>query len=52
MNSLRDVGAAFGYDTNKITIFEKGGSEFSFGVKSKKEVAKDIVDTLIRLHYA
>lgn len=52
MNSLRDVGAAFGYDTNKITIFEKGGSEFSFGVKSKTEVAKDIVDTLIRLHYA
>ena len=52
MNSLRDVGAAFGYDTNKVTIFEKGGGEFSFDVKSKKEVAKDIVDTLIRLHYA
>jgi phosphopantothenoylcysteine decarboxylase/phosphopantothenate--cysteine ligase len=52
MNSLRDKGAAFGYDTNKITIFEKGGQEFSFDTKSKKEVAKDIVDTLIRLHYA
>jgi phosphopantothenoylcysteine decarboxylase / phosphopantothenate---cysteine ligase len=52
MNSLRDKGAAFGYDTNKITIFEKGGREFSFDTKSKKEVAKDIVDTLIRLHYA
>jgi phosphopantothenoylcysteine decarboxylase / phosphopantothenate---cysteine ligase len=52
MNSLNDKGAAFGYDTNKITIFEKGGQEFSFDTKSKKEVAKDIVDTLIRLHYA
>ena len=52
MNSLKDKGAAFGYDTNKITIFEKGGQEFSFDTKSKKEVAKDIVDTLIRLHYA
>jgi phosphopantothenoylcysteine decarboxylase/phosphopantothenate--cysteine ligase len=52
MNSLKDAGAAFGFDTNKITIFEKGGTEYSFGVKSKREVAKDIVDTLIRLHYA
>lgn len=52
MNSLKDKGAAFGYDTNKITIFEKGGQEFSFDTKSKREVAKDIVDTLIRLHYA
>jgi phosphopantothenoylcysteine decarboxylase/phosphopantothenate--cysteine ligase len=52
MNSLKDVGAAFGYDTNKVTIFEKGGREFSFDVKSKREVAKDIVDTIIRLHYA
>lgn len=52
MNSLRDKGAAFGHDTNKITIFEKGGQEFLFETKSKKEVAKDIVDTLIRLHYA
>lgn len=52
MNSLRDGGAAFGYDTNKITIFEKSGQEFGFEMKSKQEVAKDIVDTIIRLHYA
>jgi phosphopantothenoylcysteine decarboxylase/phosphopantothenate--cysteine ligase len=52
MNSLKDGGAAFGYDTNKITIFEKGGQEFSFEMKSKQEVAKDIIDTIIRLHYA
>ena len=52
LNSLGDTGAGFGYDTNKITIFEKGGKEFAFDKKSKKEVAKDIVDTIIRLYYA
>ncbi len=52
LNSLNDTGAGFGYDTNKITIFEKGGQEFSFDTKSKTEVAKDIVDTLIHLYYA
>ena len=52
LNSLNDAGAGFGLDTNKITIFEKGGQEFNFGIKSKTEVAKDIVDTIIRLYYA
>lgn len=52
MNSLKEDGAGFGYDTNKITIFGKNGEELNFGMKSKQEVAKDIVDTLIRLYYA
>ena len=52
MNSLKDSGAGFGHDTNKITIFEKGGQEFNFDTKSKSAVAKDIVDTIIRLYYA
>jgi phosphopantothenoylcysteine decarboxylase/phosphopantothenate--cysteine ligase len=52
LNSLNDPGAGFGHDTNKITIFEKGGQEFNFDTKSKTEVAKDIVDTIIRLYYA
>jgi phosphopantothenoylcysteine decarboxylase/phosphopantothenate--cysteine ligase len=51
MNSLKDEGAGFGHDTNKITIFGKNGQIFSFGIKSKQEVAKDIVDTLIGLYY-
>jgi phosphopantothenoylcysteine decarboxylase/phosphopantothenate--cysteine ligase len=51
MNSLNDNGAGFGHDTNKITIFGKEGQEFNFDTKSKTEVAKDIVDTIIRLHY-
>jgi phosphopantothenoylcysteine decarboxylase/phosphopantothenate--cysteine ligase len=52
LNSLRDKDAGFGKDTNKITIFSKDGQEFQFGAKSKKEVAKDIVDTIIKLYYA
>jgi len=52
LNSLRDEGAGFGHDTNKITIFDKGGQEFDFAKKTKEEAAKDIVDTIIRLYYA
>lgn len=52
LNSLNDAGAGFGHDTNKITIFDKGGEEISFDAKPKTEVAKDIVDTIIRLYYA
>lgn len=52
LNSLRDEGAGFGHDTNRVTIFTRGGEEISFGVKSKTAVASDIIDTIIRLHYA
>jgi len=49
LNSLKDAGAGFGYDTNKITIFDKAGKEYFFDTKSKKEVAIDIVNTIIQL---
>ena len=52
MNSLNDQGAGFGTDTNKITIFDKSGREFSYELMSKKEVAKNIVDAIIQLYYA
>jgi phosphopantothenoylcysteine decarboxylase/phosphopantothenate--cysteine ligase len=52
LNSLNDSGAGFGYDTNKITIFDKQGNEYPFETKSKKEVAKDIVNTIIQLIHA
>ena len=51
LNSLNETGAGFGLDTNKITIFGKSGEELKFEMKSKQEVAKDIVDTLIRFYY-
>lgn len=46
LNSLRDKGAGFGSDTNKVTILSRDGNNISFGMKSKKEVAKDIIDTV------
>ena len=52
MNSLNDEGAGFGMDTNKITIFDKSGREFNYELMSKKEAAKNIVDTIIQLYYA
>jgi len=52
LNSLNDPGAGFGHDTNKITIFDKQGREYNFDTKSKKEVAKDIVNTIIQLLHA
>ncbi len=52
LNSLNDTGAGFGYDTNKITIFDKQGNEYKFDTKPKKEVAKDIVNTIIQLLHA
>jgi phosphopantothenoylcysteine decarboxylase/phosphopantothenate--cysteine ligase len=48
LNSLRDPGAGFGHNTNKVTIFDKAGHEFPFETKSKAEVAKDIIDVIIR----
>jgi phosphopantothenoylcysteine decarboxylase/phosphopantothenate--cysteine ligase len=44
LNSLQDQGAGFGHDTNKVTILSHNGEKRSFGLKTKKEVAKDIVD--------
>ncbi len=47
LNSLNDKGAGFGYDTNKVSILEKDNNIRIFELKSKKEVAKDIVDKLL-----
>lgn len=52
LNSLNDAGAGFGHDTNKITIFDKAGKEYPFDTKSKKEVAIDIVNTIIQSLHA
>ena len=46
-NSKRAPGAGFRHDTNKITILDAEGST-AYPLKSKKEVAADIVDRLCR----
>ncbi len=43
LNSLADPGAGFGYDTNKISILERDNNILHFELKSKKDVAKDIL---------
>lgn len=47
LNSLNDKQAAFGFDTNKITILKKDGSLVPFELKQKQAVAKDIVQHII-----
>lgn len=47
LNSLNDSGAGFGTDTNKVTIFFADGNKKMYNMKSKAEVAKDIIDAII-----
>lgn len=47
LNSLNDQGAGFKQDTNKVTFFDKDNNEQSFELKSKVEVAQDIVNYVI-----
>lgn len=48
LNSLRDTGAGFRHDTNKIMIIDRQGFE-EYELKSKKDVAVDIVNRLAEL---
>lgn len=50
LNSIRDEGAGFGVDTNKITIIDRQNNIQKFELKSKAEVAEDIVDKLESLY--
>lgn len=47
LNSMRDNGAGFGVDTNKVTIFNSDGSRVDVPLKSKREVAVDIVSEIV-----
>ena len=48
LNSLRDKGAGFGYDTNKVTLIDRKGSQ-ELPLQSKKDVAKVIINKLAGL---
>ena len=48
LNSTKDKGATFGFDTNKISIIEKDLSVTNYDLKEKSEVAKDIVSSIIK----
>ena len=47
LNSLNDTDAGFGVDTNSVTLIDKSGKEWAIALKSKKEIAKDIVSFII-----
>lgn len=52
LNSLKNKGAGFGHDTNKISIIDKKGLVTDFKLKAKTEVAHDIVQKIISLKHA
>ncbi|MBC8083516.1 MAG: phosphopantothenoylcysteine decarboxylase, partial [Hymenobacter sp.] len=47
LNSLRDAGAGFGYDTNKVTLLDAQGEMLTFEIKPKAVVAHDIVQAVL-----
>ena len=47
LNSLRDNQAGFGYDTNKISIIQRSGLKKEFELKSKRDVANDIINEIL-----
>lgn len=46
LNSLQDANACFGYDTNKVTLIDRNEHRMQYALKSKKEVARDIVECI------
>ena len=49
LNSLNNKGAGFQHNTNKITIIDKANNITDFVLKDKNEVAKDIINKIIKL---
>lgn len=43
LNSMQEEGAGFSHDTNKVTIYDTDNNHYAFELKSKKEVAQDII---------
>lgn len=46
MNSLREEGAGFGHDTNRVHIIGRDGSRTDSPLLSKKDIARMIVETV------
>ncbi|MEP6647031.1 MAG: bifunctional phosphopantothenoylcysteine decarboxylase/phosphopantothenate--cysteine ligase CoaBC [Saprospiraceae bacterium] len=52
LNNPKEQGAAFGHDTNKVTFLFPDNKRLSFELKSKKDVARDIVDAIHQIKNA
>ena len=46
LNNLRERGAGFGTDTNKVTLFGKNGSKREFPVQSKRSLARELLNAI------
>jgi len=51
LNSLRDVGAGFGHDTNKVSVLDRAGQVLNFELQAKTELARVLVQ-LIQSRFA
>ena len=49
LNSLKEEGAGFEHDTNKITIIDKYNNIDKFELKTKEEAAKDILNKIVSM---
>ncbi len=52
LNSIRDEGAGFGYDTNKITLLRRDGAPVALPLQSKADTAASIVNQILELRHA
>ncbi len=49
LNSMRDEGAGFGTDTNRVTMIDRSGNAEKFTLKPKDQVASDLVRRVIKM---
>lgn len=47
LNNLRDEGAGFGGETNKVTVFGKDGSVHEFPMQSKRRLARELLEVFV-----
>jgi len=52
LNSLKDSGAGFGHDTNKVTLLDTHGGKKELPLQSKQDVADAIVNHILKLRHA
>jgi phosphopantothenoylcysteine decarboxylase/phosphopantothenate--cysteine ligase len=52
LNSLRDPGAGFGYDTNKVTVIHQSGKQYTSDTRPKEEIAAFIWNKILKDHHA
>jgi phosphopantothenoylcysteine decarboxylase/phosphopantothenate--cysteine ligase len=48
LNSLKDEGAGFGVSTNKVTFITKSQEVIKMELKSKSEVAQDLIQQILK----